>query len=133
MCRDFGIEYTRGIDASQVAVTMARKMVPSSQFLVRNTDDAKELFQDNSYRTCVLIEVLEHIYKDLALIRMIPEGRLVVLTVPNFQTEGHVRWFSSKKQVVDRYSKVLKIIKVVEEYAKETSNHWWIVKGERKK
>ena len=55
------------------------------------------------FDTFVFIEVLEHIVDDTKLINMIPPGKRVLITVPNYYSGGHVRYFESLNEVVDRY------------------------------
>ena len=101
--------YTRyfGIDFSARRIEEARAYVPSFRFEVGNVFDPnlRLLWQD--YDVFVLTEVLEHLEDDRELIRSIPEGRLVVLSVPNFNSAGHVRRFDCHEQVRERYGDLL--------------------------
>jgi 2-polyprenyl-3-methyl-5-hydroxy-6-metoxy-1,4-benzoquinol methylase len=101
--------YTRyfGIDFSVRRIEEARSYVPSFRFEVGNVFDPslRSLCQD--YDVFVLTEVLEHLEDDRGLIRSIPKGRLVVLSVPNFDSAGHVRRFEGHEQVRERYGDLL--------------------------
>ena len=58
--------------------------------------------------TC--LEVLEHIHDDLSLVERIPPGRTFVFSVPNFQSQSHVRWFHGVGDVFFRYSHHLEFV-----------------------
>lgn len=55
----------------------------------------------------VCSEVLEHLEDDLGLVRRIPPGHRLILTVPNFHSESHVRIFTGAGDVWERYSPLL--------------------------
>jgi glycosyltransferase involved in cell wall biosynthesis/SAM-dependent methyltransferase len=101
--------YTRylGIDFSARRIEEARSYVPSFRFEVGNVfdPDLRSLCRDCD--VFVLTEVLEHIEDDRELIRSIPEGRLVVFSVPSFNSAGHVRRFEGHEQVRERYGDLL--------------------------
>jgi len=51
----------------------------------------------------VLLEVLEHIEQDIYVLSIIPLGKQVVITVPNFDAKGHVRFFDNLDVIKERY------------------------------
>ena len=51
----------------------------------------------------ICTEVLEHITADLQVLEGVPAGRRVIATVPDFESETHVRWFESEESVAQRY------------------------------
>lgn len=59
--------------------------------------------------TFVLLEVLEHLEEDIALLRRIPVGALVVLSVPSYESEAHLRQFEAPGSALDRYEDVLEL------------------------
>lgn len=75
----------------------------------------KDLFIVADLRTCqippadvyVSLEVLEHLDDDLGLLERLPEGSLVVLSVPSFPSESHVRWFPKDGDAAKRYGEIL--------------------------
>jgi 2-polyprenyl-3-methyl-5-hydroxy-6-metoxy-1,4-benzoquinol methylase len=101
--------YTRylGIDFSARRIEEARSYVPAFRFEVGNVLDPSLRSLWQGYDVFVLTEVLEHIEDDRALIQSIPEGRLVVFSVPNFNSAGHVRRFEGHEQVRARYRDLL--------------------------
>lgn len=52
----------------------------------------------------VCSEVLEHLEDDLGLVRRIPPGHRFLLTVPNFDSQAHVRTFPRVGDLWERYA-----------------------------
>jgi trans-aconitate methyltransferase len=52
----------------------------------------------------VCCEVLEHLEDDLRLVQRIPPGHRLILTVPNFHSESHLRIFPGAGDVWRRYA-----------------------------
>lgn len=50
-----------------------------------------------------LLEVLEHLDKDIEIILKIKRNTKVYFSVPNFNSEGHVRVFKNENDIVERY------------------------------
>jgi SAM-dependent methyltransferase len=102
----------RGFDFSQIAVQNAsgRSGCPELFFL-GDALDAGSYTSD--YDTIVCTEVLEHIDADLDVIRLWRDGAWCVCTVPNFDYEGHVRFFRTPDEVVARYGELIDIIAVI--------------------
>jgi trans-aconitate methyltransferase len=133
MCEQFGIAYAMGIDYSAEAIKIARERVPLARFATQSASDAeRKVLTRQDYQTAVLLEVLEHVYDDIRLLKLIPKGRTVVASVPNFFTYGHVRWFYEPDEVRQRYKGALEIERIVTEQARVGSNQWFIFKGVRK-
>jgi acetyltransferase-like isoleucine patch superfamily enzyme len=57
-----------------------------------------------------MIEVLEHVKKDIKLLQMLPPGQNVVITVPNYPANNHVRYFAEISSVIERYRGVVEIL-----------------------
>jgi trans-aconitate methyltransferase len=132
MCRAFGMDYRRGIDFSWAACAAARYRNPGVEFHHADVFKSQALFALADYRTAMFVETFEHVYRDLELIRMVPKGRVVVATVPNYWTEGHCRWFANAAQVRSRYSTVLNVQRIIAEFAVSGSNQYYVLKGTRK-
>ncbi len=138
MARAFGIEYAAGFDQSCIAVEWAQRRYPYAAFWHSDlgwdlTEDSGPLPYDAfDYETVMLLEVLEHIDDDLGVLKLVPEGKTVVASVPSFETEGHVRCFESREAVVERYSHALEIDLVVVEKAQEGPNRWFTFRGVRR-
>ena len=59
----------------------------------------------NTSYTC--LEVLEHLDDDLDLVRRVPPGHQFVFSVPNYESESHVRVFRNAGDVWARYAHLL--------------------------
>jgi len=57
----------------------------------------------------VISTMLEHLENDRQILQAIPEGTQIILSLPNFPTEDHRRFFESISQVVSRYGDLLEI------------------------
>lgn len=57
----------------------------------------------------VCTEVLEHLDDDLGLVARVPPGHRLLFSVPNFDSESHVRVFRTVGSVWERYSQLLHI------------------------
>jgi trans-aconitate methyltransferase len=55
----------------------------------------------------VCSEVMEHLSNDIALVREIPPGHRFLFTVPNFDSESHVRTFPRVGDLWERYAGLL--------------------------
>ncbi len=95
------IEYT-GVDFSGVAVEIAKKRCPSATFIkadVFRTD----ILEKSEYDLILMLELLEHLENDVALLSRIPAGRSVVFSVPDSDAVAHVRFFPTEEAVSERY------------------------------
>lgn len=75
------------------------------------------------------LETLEHIEADTKIIEAIPEGKLVIISVPTFNDEGHVRFFSSESEVSRRYGPLIGT--PIEPAIIERIRSWFIIYGIR--
>lgn len=124
MAADLGIGSYVGIDFSQEAITMASKIkLPDSYSFVvgdlkpktaqvqegytaQSPDVLTEALKTDAPLTVVVTsEFLEHVPWDIPLLTSLPLGTYVIGSVPNQDSEGHVRWFGSVSDVVKRYSR----------------------------
>lgn len=124
--------YAGGLDCSATAIRMARRHAPWASFARGHAQGHRELLARPHYRTAVFLEMLEHIIDDRELLQMVPVGRGVVFSVPSFETPGHCRWFATGQHVIDRYSPLLDIDRVVVEEGVLSDNRWFLVKGQRR-
>jgi SAM-dependent methyltransferase len=102
----------RGFDFSQVAIRNAicRTGRPD-RFFLGDALDTRSYSCD--YDTIVCTEVLEHIDADRDVIRTWRDGTWCVCTVPNFEADGHVRYFSTSSEVAARYGDLIDINAVI--------------------
>ncbi|TCJ06386.1 methyltransferase domain-containing protein [Cytobacillus praedii] len=99
----------KGLDFSKEAIKIAKIRNDKYRNLFKEGDAFFSEIFEGAYNTVVIFEVLEHIEEDLKLVKRIIENSNVLLSVPNFYSPGHVRWFHSKEEVYERYSKVVDI------------------------
>lgn len=64
----------------------------------------------SNYDVIVMSEVLEHIQDDLQLLKKIPHGKRVIITVPHFSDKSHVRFFDSLEDASNYYEKYIKFL-----------------------
>lgn len=114
---DKGFSRYTGIDVVPEAITEAKKRVPHMNFIEADAFD----FQCE-YDTVVILEVLEHIENDLELLKTLKPCK-IVLSVPNFICDGHVRCFNRIEDVLRRYH----IVESVSTYF--FSGRWYLVEG----
>jgi len=104
------VKYT-GVDFSGVAVKLARELVP---YTFRCFDIFDYMRRNEEYNKILLLEVLEHIEEDVRLVEMIRPGTEIILSVPNYNSAGHVRVFEGVEQVSERYP-----IDIIDVYTKQ--------------
>jgi SAM-dependent methyltransferase len=101
---DNNIRDYHGIDFSKEALRQARARLPSARFTLFDLANGAPI----TTGTTIILEVLEHLEKDLELIKSLSIGANIIFSVPNFMTAGHVRKFRSFEEVVGRYGLFLK-------------------------
>ena len=108
LCQLTGHNYAAGFDFSEVAIKEARKRVPGKRFdrVDFNSEDVG--FQTTGY-VFVFLEVLEHITEDLQLLSRVLPINKVFISVPNFDSESHVRHFEDMDDVWRRYGRMIEI------------------------
>lgn len=93
-----------GIDFAPRLIREAQRYEPRGWFVVG--DLRKEIPAAEVY---VANEVLEHLDDDVGLLRRLPVGSVVIVSVPSFDSKSHVRWFPEQAQAAERYGDVLAI------------------------
>jgi 2-polyprenyl-3-methyl-5-hydroxy-6-metoxy-1,4-benzoquinol methylase len=93
-----GYNYMRGVDFSEVAVKMSRKRC-KGEFRVEDlrtyTPDEADVY--------ICLEVLEHVQDDIGILKRIPKGKRLILSVPTYLCRAHVRCFESEQDITERY------------------------------
>jgi hypothetical protein len=99
-----GVSNYTGVDFSPAAIEIARRRLPSVEFIV---DDARSssIYEKIEYDAIVCTEVLEHIEDDLRVIGTFPSGKICVCSVPSFPYKSHVRFFGDACEVKNRYGR----------------------------
>lgn len=93
------------VDWSQAALDQALEYIGRDDVIVICQDLAVwQPSPDRSGNTVyVCSEVLEHLEDDLALVRAVPPGHRLLFTVPNFDSESHLRVFRGVGDLWARY------------------------------
>jgi SAM-dependent methyltransferase len=101
----------RGFDFCTTAVTKAGARTGRPElFYVADATHAASYAGD--YDAIVCTEVLEHIARDKAVIQLWRPGARCLCSVPNFDYDGHVRFFRSEAEVRERYRDAIAIDQV---------------------
>jgi hypothetical protein len=61
-----------------------------------------------TFDVAVATEVLEHLKDDIELLTSVAPDALIVFSVPNYDSSGHVRYFEDSEQIINRYGGVLR-------------------------
>lgn len=111
LLRDKGLRRYCGLDFSEQCIQIARSVCPEFEFVTANAVET-DLFETFDYEAVVCTEFLEHLEEDIRILQRIRAGARVYGTVPNFRCLSHVRYFSSRKQVHERYGKMFRDFRV---------------------
>ncbi len=117
---DQGFRDYHGFDFSPGAIEAARKAVP----LPFEVGDAmnKDSFR-HDYNVAIVLEVLEHVTDDLGVLANLRRGTPVIFSLPTFDDEAHVRFFTSAQDIVNRYNALIDIKHLV------MIQHWFVCLG----
>ncbi|WP_339813105.1 methyltransferase [Paenibacillus sp. FSL R7-0189] len=99
----------RGMDFSQEAIKHAKIRNDRYRSSFSVDDVYTSNIFDEDYNIAVLFEILEHLDGDLEILKKLKKNTKVLFSVPNFYSEGHVRWFNSQLEVAQRYKAVVGI------------------------
>ena len=98
----------RGFDFSAEAIRNAScRTGRPDLFFVGDALDSRSYPAD--YDTIVCTEMLEHVDRDLDVIRLWRDTTWCVCSVPNFDYAGHVRFFNTTNEIVSRYGGLIDI------------------------
>ena len=98
----------RGFDFSAEAIRNASDRTGRPElFFVGDALDSRSYMGD--YDTIVCMETLEHVDRDLEIIRLWQGATWCVCSVPNFDYAGHVRFFNTTDEVTTRYGGLIDI------------------------
>lgn len=128
---DNGITNYKGMDFSEEAIKYAKIRNDKYRHLFIVDDAYKSNIFNGSYNTCVIFEVLEHIDEDLEILSKVKRDTHVLFSVPNFYSPGHVRWFNSQLEVVERYNQLVNVSEVFT-FSVGGSNKIYLVFGQKK-
>lgn len=103
----------RGFDFSSVAVEKAKARTGRSDAFYEGDATSASAYEGRAYDCIVCTEVLEHIERDLDAIARWPAGTLCVCSVPNFDSDSHVRFFRAENEVCDRYGQLIDLANII--------------------
>lgn len=101
-----------GYDFSSTAISMSKEKTKGNEHFIFEESDIFEVSFDknrNNETYYVCFEFLEHIDKDIDVIKRIPSKSKFMFSVPNFWCKGHVRIFENEKSVRNRYENYVDI------------------------
>ena len=124
---DKGIPRYLGLDFSPARVRHARLVCPHYRFEVSNVFET-DLVCTWEYDCVLIMEFLEHVERDLDLLRRLKTGTRVIATVPTFAATAHVRHFESVNSVRDRYAELFVSLNI-EEFANAKGNRHFLFEG----
>lgn len=96
-----------GLDFSTAALVEARRYMPGLDFELTDLTVWEPDPDRAGNTTYVCLEVLEHLADDQDLVRRIPPGHQLICSVPNYESEAHLRVFRNVGDVFDRYARWL--------------------------
>lgn len=107
---------TTGIDWSETALDAAQRYIsprhPDAQpfeLVCMDLDDWEPAPDRAGNTVYVCSEVLEHLADDLELVRKVPAGHRLIFSVPNFDSDSHVRVFRNVGDIWERYAPLLRM------------------------
>lgn len=104
---DKGFNYIAGIDFSIEGLRLAKQKAQELVFILLDLYD--ERWVEFDFNVVILSEVLEHLKNDLMVLSYIPKGCKVIFAVPNYDSEGHVRYFRTVRDVLLRYKNLIDV------------------------
>jgi SAM-dependent methyltransferase len=111
LLRDRGIRDYCGFDLSPRSIEIARSACPEFEFSVADALQT-DLLESRPYDCVVSCEFLEHVERELDVLRRIRPATRFFGTVPNFASAGHVRSFESTEDVERRYGPLFAELRV---------------------
>jgi 2-polyprenyl-3-methyl-5-hydroxy-6-metoxy-1,4-benzoquinol methylase len=104
-----------GIDFSEVAIDAANKLFKDKKnytFLCSNILEFN--FDKIKYDCVIATEFMEHIEDDILVLSKIKSKTLILISLPNCDSEGHVRYYpqeedEAKASILERYSSICNI------------------------
>jgi 2-polyprenyl-3-methyl-5-hydroxy-6-metoxy-1,4-benzoquinol methylase len=126
---DQGVKSYLGMDFSPRAIEYAREAAPTGDFVV---DDARtSSIYAEPHDVLICTEVLEHIEDDLSVVRRFRPGTRCLLSVPNYKSEGHVRFFENTAAVELRYGRYFSTLDLAEFRTGSKVNSIFLADGRR--
>ena len=97
-----------GVDFSEKMIAKAKELNPGFEFIVGDIYDQDTQEVITGCDVWMMLEFLEHVRDDVEVIRGVPSGKSLILSVPNYNSQSHVRWFKDKKAVTQKYGEFVR-------------------------
>jgi 2-polyprenyl-3-methyl-5-hydroxy-6-metoxy-1,4-benzoquinol methylase len=115
LLNEIGLVSYVGIDFSSAAISFAEELSLPVSFVVADATDYD--YSQIEYDVVVTTEFLEHIHDDLGVLSKISKGSVILATLPNMDSEGHVRFLSKDVEeaileIEERYSDLCEIVSI---------------------
>jgi glycosyltransferase involved in cell wall biosynthesis len=118
----------KGIDFSQEAIKYAKIRNDKHRKLFNIDNAYTTSLVNEEYNTAIIFEVLEHVDGDLNILSRIRKGTNILFSVPSFFSDGHVRWFDTEQQIIDRYKDYV-VFEDIFVFSLGSTNKIYLVKG----
>lgn len=129
LIRDKGVKEYHGFDFSSKRITQAENTCPEFSFSEQDAFKT-DLFTTYGYSGVICTEFLEHVEDDIGILSRIRSGTKFYGTVPNFPFESHVRHFKNEGEVLARYEKYFKDLRVDAFLANDRGKTFYLIEGE---
>jgi trans-aconitate methyltransferase len=97
------IEYI-GYDFSTVAISQAIERNKELQNCMFKVQDLKKEMPIHRNAIYTSFEFFEHVDFDLDILEKLSNGDVIIFSVPNYDSAGHVRFFKNEEEILARYS-----------------------------
>jgi SAM-dependent methyltransferase len=119
---DKGYKKYLGIDFSEQAIIRCKKLGLNGFDFYQ--DDIYTCLEYEIFDTIVALETLEHL-DDLKVLNSVPKGKRLVISLPTFNNDAHLIWFSNEYEIFERYKGIINI-----DYIERISD-WFLFSGEK--
>lgn len=106
--KDNGLRNYCGIDFSREAISQAKQKELEGFIFKQENIFCSSIFEEK-FDCVVILEVLEHLNEDLHLLSLLKPKTRVILSVPNYDSASHVRFFENLDLVIERYKDLIQI------------------------
>ena len=130
LLRDSGVPEYTGLDFSTARIARARAICPEYQFVTADVFE-NDLLETYPYDCVLMTEFLEHVERDIDVLKRVRPGTTVLATVPNFPAEGHVRHFTGVTEVEGRYGSLLSQLDITGLSANKRGTTYYVLQGTR--
>lgn len=100
-------------DFSEPAIMDARKKLAGFKVLFSTYDIDKDYkYFDWKFYDAFICVSMEHLENDKEILKQIPEGKKIYLSIPNIDAPDHIRILATDEEIKERYGDIIKIEKI---------------------